>query len=186
MFADREKRNRLLQRIRVPLGSLLAVLMVVFARPSMLSLAVGGTVAVIGLVIRAWAAGHIHKFESLAVTGPYSFTRNPLYLGSFLIAAGFAAAASVWWLAVLALVLYLCIYFSVMRVEESDLRGRFGTEFEEFAENVPLFFPRLTPWKKMDTGFDFQLYLKHREYEAAAGTLIAFGVLAAKMFFWIT
>ena len=179
-----EKTKRLLQRIRVPLGFALAVLLVILAKPTLLSLALGGAVAFIGVLIRAWAAGHIRKYEKLATTGPYSFTRNPLYFGSFLLAAGFAIAAGVWWLALIVAVLYLSIYYPVMRVEESDLRSKFRGEFEEFAANVPLFFPRPTPWRRMDAGFDFQLYLKHREYQAAIGTVVALGVLAAKMYFF--
>ena len=176
-----EKRKRLLQRIRVPLGFLLAVALIALSRPTPISLIVGSIIAAAGILIRGWAAGHIHKFEKLAVTGPYSFSRNPLYLGSFFLAAGFAVASGVWWLAAIVAVLYLSIYFPVMRVEESDLRSRFGNEFEEFAANVPLFFPRLSPWKKMDAGFDFQLYLKHREYQAAVGAVIAIALLALKM-----
>ena len=177
-----EKRKRLLQRIRVPLGFLLAIVLIVLAQPTPTTLIVGGAIAFLGLAIRAWAAGHIHKFEKLAVTGPYSFTRNPLYLGSFLLAAGFAIAAGVWWLALIVAVLYLSIYYPVMRVEEGDLKGRFAGEFEQFAEHVPLFFPRMTPWKKVDVGFDFQLYLKHREYQAAIGVAAALLLLGLKMY----
>jgi protein-S-isoprenylcysteine O-methyltransferase Ste14 len=184
MSSAREKRKRLLQRIRVPLGFALAVLLVVLARPTPLTIAIGGAVAGLGALVRAWAAGHIRKFERLATTGPYSFTRNPLYLGSFLLAAGFAIAAGVWWLAAIVAVLYLSIYYPVMRVEEGDLRSKFAGEFEDYAANVPLFFPRPTPWRRMDAGFDFQLYLKHREYQAAIGTVVALGMLAAKMYFF--
>jgi len=185
MFADKEKRKRFLQRIRVPLGFLTAAMLLILARPTVLSLIIGGTVVFFGTLTRAWAAGHIHKFEKLAVTGPYSFTRNPLYFGSFLIAAGFAVAAGVWWLALIVGVLYLGIYFPVMRVEENDLRTRFGAEFEEFAKNVPLFFPRPLPHssgKKESAGFDFQLYLRHREYRAAIGAVAVIGILTAKMY----
>jgi protein-S-isoprenylcysteine O-methyltransferase Ste14 len=178
-----EKRKRLLQRIRVPLGFALAVLLIVLARPTLSTIAIGGAVAAAGVLIRAWAAGHIRKFERLATTGPYSFTRNPLYFGSFLLAAGFAIAAGVWWLALIVAVLYLSIYYPVMRVEEGDLRSKFRGEFEAFSANVPLFVPRLTPWHKTGNSFDFQLYLKHREYRAAIGTVVALGVLAAKMYF---
>ena len=184
MLKDKEKRKRFLKRIQVPLGLALAIMLVVLAEPTPLTLGIGSFFVVCGVLIRAWAAGHIHKFEKLAVTGPYSFTRNPLYFGSFLLAAGFGIAAGVWWLALIVGVLYLGIYYPVMRVEESDLRSRFGPEFEEFARNVPLFFPRLTPWKKMDASFDFQLYLKHKEYQAAIGAFVAVGVLAAKMYYF--
>lgn len=181
---ENEKRKRVLQRIRVPLGFILALALIVLSRPTTITLAVGSAIALLGLLIRAWSAGHIHKFEKLAVTGPYSFTRNPLYLGSFFLAAGFAVAAGVWWLAAIVAVLYLSIYFPVMRVEEGDLRAKFGDEFEEFAANVPLFFPRLTRWKKMDAGFDFQLYLKHREYQAAIGAIVAIALLTLKMYLY--
>jgi len=177
-------RKRLLQRFRVPLGFLLSAVFIVLARPSALTLSIGGSIAVIGLLIRAWAAGHIHKFEKLAVTGPYSFTRNPLYLGSFILAVGFTVAAGVWWLALITAALFLGIYFPVMRVEEQDLRERFKGEFDEFAENVPLFFPRPTPWKKLDARFDLQLYLKHREYQAAIGLVLGLAVLTLKAIYF--
>ena len=180
---SKERNKRLLQRIRVPLGFALAVLLIVLAHPTPMTLSIGGAIAVLGVLTRAWAAGHIRKFEMLATTGPYSFTRNPLYFGSFLLAAGFAIAGGVWWLALIVAVLYLSIYYPVMRVEEGDLRSKFGTEFEGFAANVPLFVPRLTPWHKTGNSFDFQLYLKHMEYQAAIGTVVALVILAAKMYF---
>jgi protein-S-isoprenylcysteine O-methyltransferase Ste14 len=175
------KRKRLLQRFRVPLGFLISAAFIFFARPTPLSLAAGGATALVGLFIRAWAAGHIHKYEKLAVSGPYSFTRNPLYLGSFFLAIGFTVAAGVWWLAIIAGGLFLGIYLPVMRVEEQDLRERFSGEFDDFARNVPLFLPRLTPWKKTRASFDFQLYLKHREYQAAIGLVAGIVLLALKM-----
>lgn len=162
----------------------MAIALVALARPTPLSLLIGGVIAVLGVLTRAWSAGHIHKFEKLAVTGPYSHSRNPLYFGSFLLAAGFAIASGVWWLALIVGVAYLGIYYPVMRVEEGDLRTRFGGDFEDFAANVPLFFPRPTAWKKESAGFDFQLYLKHREYQAAIGAAVAIGVLALKMYFF--
>jgi protein-S-isoprenylcysteine O-methyltransferase Ste14 len=183
MSPANERNKRLLQRIRVPLGFAMSILLIVLARPTATTLIAGGIISLFGLLTRAWAAGHIRKFERLAVTGPYSHTRNPLYFGSFLLAAGFAVAGGVWWLALAVAVVYLCIYFPVMRVEEGDLRKGFGEEFEEFAANVPLFFPRITAWKKMAAPFDFQLYLKHREYQAAIGAVVAFGILAARSYF---
>ncbi len=178
------EKKRLLQRFRVPLGFALAAVFLLLARPTVLTLAVGGGVAFVGLLIRAWAAGHIRKYEQLAVTGPYSFTRNPLYLGSFVLAVGFTVAAGVWWLALITAALFIGIYLPVMRVEEQDLKRAFGADFDEFAENVPLFLPRLTPWKKMqkmDAGFDFALYSNHREYQAALGLLLGLAALVAKM-----
>ncbi|HMO79191.1 MAG TPA: isoprenylcysteine carboxylmethyltransferase family protein [Pyrinomonadaceae bacterium] len=178
------EKKRLLQRFRVPLGFVLAAVFLLLARPTAFTLAVGGGVALVGLLIRAWAAGHIRKYEQLAVTGPYAFTRNPLYLGSFVLAVGFTVAAGVWWLALVTAALFIGIYLPVMRVEEQDLKRAFGADFDEFAKNVPLFLPRLTPWKKdgkMDAGFDFGLYLGHREYQAAIGLVLGLAALVVRM-----
>jgi protein-S-isoprenylcysteine O-methyltransferase Ste14 len=175
------KNKRSLQRLRVPLGFILAAVFLYFARPFFSVLIIGGIVASSGLFIRAWASGHIHKSERLAVSGPYAFTRNPLYLGSFVLAVGLTIATGVWWLSLITAALFVGIYLPVMRVEEQDLRSRFGDEFEVFAANVPLFIPRLTPWKKLDASFDFQLYFKHREYQAAIGFIVVLTVLSAKV-----
>jgi len=174
--------KRLLQRIRVPLGLVFAIVFLVFARPTPLWLAVGGVIAVIGLAIRAWASGHIRKASVLATSGPYAFTRNPLYVGSLLIGSAFCIASGVWWLAVLFCVLFLGIYFPVMRVEAADIRNIFGADFDEYERSVPLLIPRVTPWKRSGEKFDFRLYLRYREYRAAMGVAAALGFLVTKMF----
>jgi len=117
-------------RIRVPLGFIFAAVFVVFARPNVLTLSVGSGIAVVGLLIRAWASGHIRKAEQLAVSGPYGFTRNPLYLGSFVLGVGFTVAAGVWWLALVFCALFIGIYLPVMRVEAEDMRNIFGGGFD--------------------------------------------------------
>lgn len=175
--------KRTLQRIRVPLGFIFAAVFLVFARPTPLTLATGGVVALLGLAIRAWASGHIRKAKTLAVTGPYSYTRNPLYAGSLILGLGFTVAAGVWWLAILFVVLFLGIYLPVMRVEERDMQHIFGAEFEDYARNVPLLLPRMTAWKNSDGEFDFQLYLQYREYRSAIGAASAMAILAAKAYF---
>ena len=178
------KNKRLLQRIRVPLGFLFAIIFLIFAKPAWITLLVGAIISVIGILIRAWSSGHIRKNQNLAVSGPYSYTRNPLYLGSFLLGVGFTVASGVWWLALIFVALFLGIYLPVMRVEAEDLTAMFGADFEEYKENVPLFFPRFTAWKKSVEKFDFQLYLRYREYRAALGMFAALGVLAAKILFF--
>ncbi len=174
------KNKRLLQRVRVPLGFVFAAVFIFFAEPTALSMAVGVAIVLVGVAIRSWASGHIRKARVLAISGPYAYTRNPLYLGSAFLGAGFAAAAGVWWLVLVFLILYMSIYLPVMRVEETDIGNIFGAEYDEYKANVPLFLPRLTPWKKTGTKFDFQLYLHHREYRAALGFGIALALLAAK------
>ncbi len=175
--------KRFLQRLRVPLGFVFAIVFVIFARPTMWTLIAGGIVAFIGVAIRGWASGHIRKARELAVSGPYAYTRNPLYVGSFILGVGFTVAAGVWWLGLLFIALFLGIYLPVMRVEVGDIREIFGVDFDEYEQNVPMFIPRLTVWKKTDREFDFQLYLQYREYRAALGTAIAIAALAAKSYF---
>ena len=175
--------KRLIQRIRVPLGFLFAIVFLVFADPTVLSLVVGGAIAAVGVAIRAWASGHIRKASVLAVSGPYAFTRNPLYVGSFILGVGFTVAAGVWWLAAIFSGLFIGIYLPVMRVETEDIRRIFGDDFDEYGKNVPLLIPRFTPWKKTGVKFDFQLYLRYREYRAAIGAAIALVALAAKAYF---
>lgn len=176
--------KRTLQRIRVPLGFIFAALFFIFARPTAMTLIIGGVLAFVGVAIRAWSSGHIRKAQTLAVTGPYSRTRNPLYVGSFILGVGFTVAAGVWWLAIIFIALFLGIYLPVMRVEARDMHQIFGAEFEEYERNVPLFLPRLTAWKKGAGNFNFQLYLQYREYRAALGAAIALAALAAKSYFF--
>ncbi|MFN0277108.1 MAG: methyltransferase family protein [Pyrinomonadaceae bacterium] len=175
--------KRTIQRLRVPLGFLFAVVFLLFAKPTVISLAIGGGIAFIGLTIRAWASGHIKKASVLAVTGPYAYTRNPLYVGSFIMGVGFTVASNVWWLALLFIALFIGIYLPVMRVESGDIRQIFGEDFDEYEQNVPVFIPRLTPWKKAGGKFDFGLYLQYREYRAFWGVIVAVGILAAKAYF---
>lgn len=171
--------------MRVPLGFLFAAVFLVFARPQPVTLAIGGAVAVVGILIRAWASGHIRKNQNLAVSGPYAYTRNPLYLGSFILGLGFVAASGVWWLGVIFIGLFLGIYLPVMRVEAQDLVGLFGEDYAEYARRVPLFFPRITGAKASDARFDVSLYMRYREYRAALGLVFALSILALKMFFQI-
>jgi protein-S-isoprenylcysteine O-methyltransferase Ste14 len=160
------------KRLRLPLGFLLSFAYLALVRPTPATLIVGGAVAVVGVVVRAWASGHIMKNDRLATTGPYAHTRNPLYFGSFLIAAGFAIAAH-WALLLLVIVLWVLIYGPTMEREKANMRGRFPGAYEQFESNVPAFVPRLTPWKSADDGgensFSGALYMKHGEWKALAG-----------------
>lgn len=177
------KRATLIQRFRVPLGFIFAAVFLFFAKPEPLTLGIGGAIAVIGLLIRAWSSGHIRKNQNLAVSGPYAYTRNPLYLGSFILGIGFTIASGVWWLGLIFIALFLGIYFPVMRVEAGELIHIFGDEYKEYAERVPLFFPRLTAGETSQNKFDFDLYLRYREYQATLGLIFAWSVLLAKAIF---
>jgi protein-S-isoprenylcysteine O-methyltransferase Ste14 len=149
-------------------------------------LAIGAAVSILGLIFRAWAAGHIRKNDALAVSGPYAYTRNPLYLGSFFLGLGFTVAANRWELALLFTALFLGIYFPVMRVEASTLAELFGDDYDIYRGAVPLFFPRLTPFREGESGiirFDGGLYMRYREYRAMVGLVAAWGLLLFKTYY---
>ena len=175
-----------MQRWRVPLGFASGALFLFFAKPTLGLLLIGGLVALPGLALRAWASGHLRKNESLAMSGPYAFTRNPLYLGSFLIGLGFTIAAGQWLLAIIPIVMLLGIYLPVMRVESATLTRLFGKKYERYSKEVPLFLPRLSPYRSAVTSarFDRDLYFRYREYRAALGVVIAWALLALKMIYF--
>lgn len=173
------------KRLRLPLGFLFGILYLVFARPSPLTLTVGGLIALVGVLVRAWASGHISKNERLATSGPYAHTRNPLYFGSFLIAAGFAIAAH-WALLLLVLAFFVLIYAPTMERERANISGRFPAEYETYAANVPAFVPRPTAWRggtagataDASGGFSLDLYMKHGEWKAGLTYLLVMAWLA--------
>jgi protein-S-isoprenylcysteine O-methyltransferase Ste14 len=179
--------SQIARRIRVPLGFLFAVLYFWLARPSWRSMALGAIAVVPGLVIRALASGHVRKNESLATSGPYAYTRNPLYLGSLLIGLGFAVAARSWWVGVALVVMFFAIYVPVIRDEEAFLRRTFP-EFDEYARRVPRMLPRITPYssdeREAPGGFSWELYLRHREYNALLGVVGMFAALILRMRFF--
>ena len=175
-----------IQRWRVPLGFLCAALFILLAQPRPLTLVIGGAVSILGLAMRAWAAGHIRKNTALAISGPYAHMRNPLYFGSFLLGLGFTIGAGRWVLLILFTLLFLGIYFPVMRVESATMAQIFGDQYQRYAMEVPLFFPRLTRYRNDEgeqTKFDGNLYLRYREYRAAFGLLFAWGLLAVKAYY---
>jgi protein-S-isoprenylcysteine O-methyltransferase Ste14 len=175
------------QRWRVPLGFLCGAIFLIAAQPTAVMLAIGGVLAIFGLLIRAWASGHIRKNDTLAISGPYAFTRNPLYLGSFLLGIGFTVAANNWWLVGLFAALFLGVYLPVMRIEARTLLELFGEEYEKYAKAVPLLLPRLTAYKpenESNAKFDLNLYLRYREYRAALGLVAAWCLLLLKSAFF--
>jgi len=155
-----------------------------FARPTLVTMLVGAVVALPGLALRAWASGHLRKNEALATTGPYAYTRNPLYLGSFLMGIGFTIAAGRVLLSIFFVVMILGIYLPVMRVESETLAELFGKKYERYASEVPLFWPRLSPYRRTENEFDRSLYLRYREYRAAVGIVIAWALLTAKAIYF--
>ncbi|MCL4523326.1 MAG: isoprenylcysteine carboxylmethyltransferase family protein [Acidobacteria bacterium] len=171
-------------RWRVRLGYPVALLYLVFVRPLEQSIFIGGAIALVGLCFRAAAAGHLRKHEQLATGGPYAYTRNPLYFGSALIAAGFLVAGRFWvdagWVAAAVVVAYFgYFYAAVMKREAKELRSRYGAAFDEYAARVPLFLPRFRRTESLAEKFSWEQYWRNREYQAALGVLGGICVLWA-------
>src|SRR6266853_2287286 len=172
--------SHIARRIRVPLGFLFALLYFWLARPTWCSLALGGIGIVVGLLIRALASGHVRKNEALATSGPYAYTRNPLYLGSLVMGLGFCVAARNWWVGAALVVMFVAIYLPVIRDEETFLRGKFP-EFDEYARRVPRMWTKLRRGSSKEAGdFSLELYLKHREYNALLGAAAMLAGLVVK------
>jgi protein-S-isoprenylcysteine O-methyltransferase Ste14 len=172
--------SRVARRIRVPLSFALAIAYLWLARPTRTSLLVGALLLVPGLILRGLASGHVQKDRQLTTSGPYAYTRNPLYLGSLILAAGFVVAARSWWIPALLLVMFVVIYVPVVAGEERYLRQTFP-EYEDYARHVPRFGTRLTPFGSQCGAFSSARYWKHREYNVIVGCLGVLAVLAAKM-----
>jgi protein-S-isoprenylcysteine O-methyltransferase Ste14 len=164
----------------VPLGFLFAVFYFWRARPDWLSLAIGGAVAATGVFLRAMASGHVKKNEQLATTGPYAYCRNPLYLGSIIIAIGFAIASRDLWVAIGIIGLFSVIYVPVIRGEETFLRGQFS-EYDAYARRVPRLLPGTVWFPGLTSGFSRELYRQHREYNALIGAAALLAALVVKM-----
>jgi protein-S-isoprenylcysteine O-methyltransferase Ste14 len=182
------ERSRALRRLRVPLGFLVGILYFGVAprlggmTPA--TLAAGAVIALVGVLFRAWAAGHIVKNDQLATTGPYAHTRNPLYFGSFLIGCGFAVAAH-WALLLAVIAFFYAVYRPVIASEREYISQRYPAEYAEWARHVPAFFPRLTPWRGGNDGegepFSFPLYLRHREWQAGLVYVVAVAWLTFRL-----
>ena len=165
-------------KLRVVCGFLMVAAFLWLASPTWISLALGLPLSLLGLALRAWAAGHLEKNRSLAQSGPYAHVRNPLYIGTLGTAAGFVIASRRWELGVLSAAVFLLIYLPVVELEEQHLRSLFP-EYADYAKRVPRLWPRVG----QSTGKRFQwaVYLRNQEYQALAGFLIGVAVLIWKV-----
>jgi protein-S-isoprenylcysteine O-methyltransferase Ste14 len=157
-------------RLRVTCGFIMVAALAWFSRPDARSLAWGLPVSALGLALRGWATGHVEKNIRLAESGPYAYIRNPLYLGTLLVAAGFAIASREWPLAVLFGFVFAFIYLPAIELEEQHLRKLFP-EFGSYAERVPALWPTFSPVRKPGH-FRWELYVRNREYQALIGFVI--------------
>ena len=182
-MAERTRWQRIAKRVRVPLGFLSAAVFLWLAHSSLLALSASLLLVLPGLALRAYASGYVKKNAELTTSGPYAYTRNPLYLGSLMISLGFGAASGSWALVGLLAALFAAIYIPTIHGEEIYLRGHFSG-FDQYVAAVPVLLPRLTPATSMGAGGQFSqaLYLKHREYNAAMGAAAIYGVLLVRLY----
>lgn len=176
--------QKIARRIRVPLGFVFAAVFLWLARPTWWSMLGSLALVLPGLWLRGYAAGYVRKNAELTTTGPYAYTRNPLYLGSMMIAVGFAAASGRWVIPLVLAALFLAIYLPTIFSEEEFLRREFAG-FDAYMTKVPRLLPRLTPARMGGTAGTFSqtLYLHHREYNAAMGAAAIYAALAARLWF---
>jgi protein-S-isoprenylcysteine O-methyltransferase Ste14 len=185
--SERTKWQTIARRIRVPLGFAFAAVFLWLARPTWWTMLASLVLVVPGVWLRAYAAGYVRKNAELTLTGPYAYTRNPLYLGSMMIAFGFAAAAASWVILILLSTLFAVIYIPTIQSEEGYLREHFGG-FDEYAAKVPRLLPRLTaaafPANENASGGRFSAvqWRHHREYNALMGAGAIYLALAVRLF----
>lgn len=160
----------LLARVRVPLGFVLSIVVLWLARPTPRGLLFGAVIATAGEAIRVWAAGHLEKSREVTRSGPYQFTRHPLYLGSTIMGAGLAVASQSPWVGLVILVYIVLTIGAAIRREEAFLRRTFGTAYDEYAGG------RVDVHRR----FSLERAMRNREYRAVLGLAIAFLLLWAR------
>lgn len=167
-----------LSAVRVACGYGLGLLALALARPTPRSVLAGLAVAAAGEAIRLWASGHIEKTQRLATGGPYAHTRNPLYVGSVLLAIGCGIAAASFWVVAAVIAYFAAFYPAVIAEESRFLRTKFGADYETWAREVPAFLPRLTPGGPRTSRFEWSRVGRNREWRTA----LALPVLGALLY----
>ena len=158
------------------------LLILVLAKPTWKSILIGLAVSAPGLLIRAWASGHIKKEKELAVSGPYQYTRNPLYLGNFILGLSVAIGTNSWWCVLIFAAYFLVFYPPVIKEERERMKRLFPEKYDQYKSQVPLFFPKFKPlFAAGAIKFSWTLYKKNREYRALVGTIIFWAILIGKM-----
>jgi protein-S-isoprenylcysteine O-methyltransferase Ste14 len=177
--------KKLAQKTRVPAGTALGVifLYLIYKKgPSLQSLLIGGMFSSAGALLRLWAAGHIEKGRVLTQGGPYAFTRNPLYLGSFFMALGLIVAGRGYLLLVPFLAFFVLFYIPVMKAEEQELHNGYGNKFLEYSKKVPMFVPGFRKSGLDSSTFSWPRVVRNREHRTAIGFVIAVALLVALAF----
>lgn len=179
---DKKKAIHNLYKLRVKAGFPGIIVSLVLSRPSWLSLAAGTGLSLIGLLVRAWACGHLEKNSRLTTSGPYRYTRNPLYLANTIIGLSVVVGAQSVWVLLIVLIYFLIFHPVIIYREKERMRSNFPREYEEYAGQVPLFLPRLKPAPGTEKKkFSWKLYQKNNELRALWGGLLFWSAMALKM-----
>lgn len=161
-----------LARLRVPLGFAVAVVALVFARPSWSSWLLGAPMALAGELLRCWAAGHIDKSREITRSGPYRWTRHPLYLGSALIGVGFVVAANSALVAGVTTTYLVLTLMSAIRLEEVHLDEKFAGAYSDYRAGRAAPVTRAFSWARLRA---------NKEYRAILGLGVGFAYLALRL-----
>jgi len=179
------KESKLISKIyhlRIRSALLCIILVIALAKPNPYSIGAGILITIVGLLIRAWACVHIRKEKRLAVSGQYRYTRNPLYLGNLIIGIAISAGANSWWVTAVFSAYFLTFYTVAVLVEKDKMERLFPKEYGDYKKNVPLFFPRLRPYRgSSPIRSDPHLYKENRERRALIGSAVFWIILALKM-----
>ena len=167
-------------KLRVPFGFILLIAFAVLAKPKWQSLLCGLPISAAGLLLRGWATGHLAKNQNLATSGPYAYIRNPLYVGTLIVAAGIVIAARDWLLAGIFAAVFFLVYLPVIELEEQHLRNLFPG-YAQYASHVHSLWP-LSKWPSSSGKFSWELYRKNEEYKALLGFLLAIAWLLARIY----
>ncbi|MBD3414760.1 MAG: hypothetical protein GF421_10060 [Candidatus Aminicenantes bacterium] len=172
--------KKIIYKWRVRFGLLTAIGAVFLAQVSFSCIVLGFLISLSGLFIRAWACGHIQKEKKLSMSGPYRYTRNPLYLGNLLIGVGVLVGSWSWWVLGIFCLYFLIFYPVIIEIEKQKMQQLFPEQYARF-QKVPLFFPSIKPrLPKGKTHFQRDLYVRNREYRALIGVIIFWIVLSLK------
>jgi len=174
--------KKTIYRWRVRAGIFGIIPVIILSRPNKVSLLSGVGVCFIGLLLRAWASGYLKKEKELTVSGPYQYTRNPLYLGNFILGISCALGSYTWWGVIIFSAYFLLFYPTVIKKEKEKMKTLFPKKYEKYKKNVPSFFPSLRLYPSSDKiKFSWRIYRKNKEYRALIGSIVFWLILAGKL-----
>ena len=168
-------------RWRVRVCSLALILIIILSKPTPISMLTGIAICLAGLLLRTWASGYLKKDKELTISGPYQYTRNPLYLGNLILGTSVVVGSWSLWVFLIFVAYFLLFYPLIMRREQERMKKLFPQPYEEYSKKVPLFFPNWRPYPSQKYKFSWPLFKKNKEYRALAGAAAFWLIMALKM-----